>query len=547
MTGSNDGKGVHFLWHLEQVGCIKRAVDTYEPTDIWARVLGEELRASKVAIIDNGCSLTHPNLRAADAHRPIIAPMEFAGYIEGAVYNDDPDDLGDTCATERFKKVRTVFEAMGISDAEKLTAYLGDGISSDLHDVIQGYFSDDKEDKKVRPRSINLPSPSERFAAHGTACAGLIAARPEPEPADDIPLNPSAIGYFGVNPFAQIIPIATVYSHAYWPMVMALIYAAAQEPDVILIPRAIEEMEDPEFYATHEGSGSGYDADPRDNGNLRDPQRWAEKQLFEKLLCDLSTKYPIVVAAGNSGRATLEYPAKLVNHGAPDLIVVGAATVDGKRATYSSGYDPKAASPPRRHRVTVYASADDREQTNADDFRAFDLAWRSRRVKLDAFDDAAEGAQAKAFEDFAPYGVLSIDIAGQYGYDAASPSDFDFREDRIDEDVQSGLRDLEALPRALYTLFGGTSAASAVVAGVVSVLKAMTKGADLDGAATKALLERVSADALQAVTEDNLARPRTQRSTARSGNGDDALPGVNLVALAQALEGVETPPPQQGE
>jgi len=527
------GDGVHYLWHLEQIGCIDAS--GYQPLPAWESFLkGNTPAKSVVAIIDNGCSLSHPNLPvSADAIR---SPMEFAAHMRGTVYNDDPNKENTRA---RFDGFADFFVDLGLVEPDEISQYLGDGISERLRQVILGYVVGHDA---CAPEYMKIPSPSERFAAHGTACAGLVGGRPEPEPEPDPDTgekgygNPSALAYFGVNPFATIIPIATVYSHAYWTLVMALLYAAAQKPDVILIPRAMEEMRDPLIYASHEGAGSGEQADPRDNGNLRDMERWAEKQLFEKLLGAISERIPVVVAAGNSGGPELEYPAKLVDSAAPDLIVAGAVTANGHRATFSSGFDRE--KPGRdRHKATVYAPSDDREETSTQHFRAFDLAWRSRRLRLDRFEEAR--SEKDAFVKYAPYGVLAIDIAGQYGYDSSSAADLDFGEDRTNPEYVKRYQTLESLPRALYTHFGGTSSSSAIVAGVVSLLKATEQGKTLSGTDMRQLLEKVRSR-VEAATRGDLLVTATARQQLETVEDDtDWIEGINLQVLSEALKIVE--------
>ena len=514
------GDGVHYLWHLEQVGCID---ESHELTEAWKLFLTKELPGdATVAIIDNGCSLSHPNLDPFVG--AIQDPIEFSSYVQGAVFSDDPNSDKAT----RFAGIRDFLSELGLKCDADIDVYLGNGISENLRSTIKEYFAG-----TAAPVELKIPSPSERFAAHGTSCAGLIAGRPEVNDSEEKVRNPSALDYFGVNPFSSIIPVSTVYSHAYWPMVMGLLYAAAQQPDAILIPRAIEEMKDPAIYESHEGGGVGDESDPRDNGNLRSLERWAEKQLFEKLLAEVSDRIPVVVAAGNSGGVELEYPAKLVDAGAPSLIVVGAVTANALRATYSSGHDPDAKGA-ERHKVTVYAPSDDREETSADNFRIFDLAWRSRRLSLDRFEGAV--SEAEAFDRYAPYGVLSLDIAGQYGYDSSSEADLDFREDRTDPELKKVLAYPETLPRALYTLFGGTSAASSVVAGVVSLLKATEQGADLSGAEIKALLEkaRFKTSIAAVIRDESFPRPLALRTESEEEESD-TLPGLNLSILLSEL------------
>ncbi|MDO6584271.1 S8 family serine peptidase [Salipiger sp. 1_MG-2023] len=477
------GYGQHFLWHLARIGALQpagTAPETWQPSPAWVALLGHA-KPVRIALIDNGAALDHPNLQ--EPGRPCLhQPIEFAAHVQGTLYADDPD-----AAVPRFDRLPAALAQIGIDDP---AAFFDRPLTPQLGDAIHGYLAG-----TLSPARIDLLSPSARFAAHGTCCAGLLAGRPEPEGATH--RSPVTLPYYGVNPVAQVIPIATVYSPAYWPLIMGLLYAIDRGADVILMPRAAEDMLSPADYLAVWGEDGkpklGEDADPRGNGNLTDAARYADKLLFEELLLKIAAHVPVILAAGNSGQSRLEYPASLA---APDnaLITVGAVNSLGRIASYSSG---QADGP------TVLAPSDDREEISNAYFRHSDTSWRARRLDLSAVEGWID-----AVSDYSPYGVLATDIPGPYGYDASTTSDRDLTEDRLPASVIADRMGQESLPRGLYTLFGGTSAASTIVAGIVSLIKASPAGKDLDGHAMKQKLLAISQDnvplaldALQAADE----------------------------------------------
>ena len=229
---------------------------------------------------------------------------------------------------------------------------------------------------------------------------------------------------------------------------------------------------------------------PAANGNAPDAARLADKALFEDLLIRIAAHVPVILAAGNSGRGALEYPASLATPG-NGLITVGAVNSHGHVSSYSSG---------QTSGPTVFAPSDDAEEISAHHMRHFDLSWRARRLDLAAF-DGSEGRDNL----YSPYGVLSTDIPGQYGYDSASSADLDLTEGRPAPATVAERTRQESLPRALYTLFGGTSAASAIAGGVVSLIRASPAGRMKSGAEIKALLRSALAPGPEALRIDQLA------------------------------------------
>ncbi|GGX60965.1 peptidase S8 [Tateyamaria omphalii] len=474
--------GLHYLWHLQAIDLISNDGDK-TLVDVPAPDPNPEIR---VAIIDNGCAgfrkdgkafnaFEHPNLQGTR----LVDPIDFSAYVQGLRYmGQDKDDwspvgeglvrLGDTAALE------TLF-----ADAQKkVRESLKDLINQLLNPKKQAAKMDVDDEKSRTALETawypELPDPSDRFAAHGTCCAGLVAASADEHDAPTAPnQNPNAIAYRGVNPAAHIIPISTVYNQEYWPLICALLWAVVKGADVILIPRGMEEMgsrnkealgpEDPDLQN-----------DLRTTRFVSNPTRFAEKRLFEALLKHVSDRIPVVMAAGNDGSTLLSYPASLKfrsNSSAAtmkNLVVAGAVTARGEYASYTSGLGES-------KDAVLYAPSDDAEEISDRMTRFDDTSWRARHLPA--------LKELKKKNCYSPYGVLAIDIPGQYGYVADPGSTKDFGE--LHSDLGSVLTADSAaerasgessvvykkqnLPRALYTTFGGTSAAASILAGIISL------------------------------------------------------------------------------
>lgn len=463
---SDDNSGVHYLWHLFAIGLIVRTENLklavadadsegphlagYVPHPDW---LGDPPeRLTRVAVIDNGCTSHHPNL---DRSR-VAKGVEFSSHPMGLWYaNGKPEsDRGD------YRNLVQKLRDVGIDDLIQFSEDFD--ITPELRSALETALTGG--DAAVPGTETLIPDPGDRFSAHGTACSGLVAASAEVKDGDPKNVNPSQIRYAGVDRHAQVIPIATVYNHEYWPLIMALLYSVAQDVDLILFPRAVEEMQDPDEIEID---------DPGHSEFRSDRHRFADMKLFEKLLAALSNSVPIIVSAGNTGGTTLEYPAKLVNQGASNLIVVGAANSKGKRSSYSSISDLDGNG---NQGVTTYAPSDDRSEISQSHFRYSKFDWRGRRIRMIGNRD----------NDLGEYSVLAIDLPGEYGYDGSGiPRDFD--EYRAPDELSSIKDKAEFKPASLYTIFGGTSAACSIVAGVVSLMRSKS-GKRLTGREVKAIL-----------------------------------------------------------
>ncbi|ESW64891.1 S8/S53 family peptidase [Mesorhizobium sp. M0902] len=405
-----------YLWHLASIGLLDAQRPGVVPP-IWSKGLPE----SRVAIIDSGCTSRHPNLPASC----IEARLDVAVSTDGVVYRE-----------EDRRAARDGWQNLEATMAPILKMIADDAVRDDIARRIKAM-------SEGEPRLVNAADPAERFAGHGTSCAGLIAGRTLKEPpAGSAPaLDGAVLPYFGVNPFATIIPVATPYSHEIAPLVTALLHAVACRADVILLPRSVNDLG--RLARGKNASGTGVRMTRFDD----DEALATDKKIFEHLLAAIAADRPVILAAGNDGMAEPAYPAALATateapFGATSLIVVGAGNQLGWRSAYSSGTYASG--------VTIYGPSDD-EAMITDHVVRIDLAAEMGS----AIARSVGPARAKAGAEYSPFSVLAIDVPARLAGDA----------DVIDETTP--------LPTGLlYTRFGGTSAASALIAGLASLIQA---------------------------------------------------------------------------
>lgn len=392
----------HFLWHLGQIGLMTD--DTRTPVARWREIIGDGANGNTIAIIDNGMAADHPNLTA---DRIKIA-VDFSYNEQGAYYDADkaPKPADDT------RDVTT----------------LGAG----LQPVAQARLARHVQSAANLLDRTHIPNPSHRFGNHGTAIAGLIAGAPAQGGSNTDTLGDDAVlNYYGVDPTAKILSISTLYDNSIWSVIQALLLAYRQGADVIIIPRAIS-VPETDMPQTVSGIDDLRTTRLTTPGTPEHSTLLTDQTIFETILGEISSQIPVVVAAGNTGRDQLEYPARLVESSAPDLFVAGAVTANGVRASYAS------------HSTAArlyHAPSNDGPLLNADNMRFQPESWVGRNI----FPGQAS--------DWCPFGVLSTDIPGEFGY---SP-------DR-------GMTGEPNTGGSLYTMFGGTSAASAITAGFISLL-----------------------------------------------------------------------------
>lgn len=270
-----------------------------------------------------------------------------------------------------------------------------------LHDARD--FDQDSQGR-ARDRGGRIDNP---FNAHGTACAGIVAAA-----------ELKGVRVVGVAPEATLVPIRISTNLEAESLINALEHARCVG-DVILIPRYLP----------------------------------ASQQLSDKISA-IAQELPIVCASGNDGTDSLVYPASL-----PRTIAVGACNEKGYRSTYSqygAGLDVVAVS----HDLAV-DDADlvrlDLDEANlrvrAEEERQARLASKPPPPGRPRDFKALKALSQKNGWNLDRFGSLSIattDNVGDFGYNDEPPGDF--------------------CPVTGDVGFGGTSAAAAQVAGVVALM-----------------------------------------------------------------------------
>ncbi|MFC3324740.1 S8 family peptidase [Mesorhizobium cantuariense] len=416
----------HPLWHLKRINWLE---------GFGASVPEDEPITTRVFLIDTGVHVGHPYLsKAIDAQLAIdFSALPFGlRYVDGInkPIEFDPEILDHLPLSANDKA--TISQLMQRASGKLCKAPL----ETALHTA---------------------------FPSHGTACAGLIGARmpgfftdPLPSLTDGKPAL--AVPYWGVDPLSTIIPVSTSLNPTPGQLILALVYALQNQADVIHLPRGIS-------VAWMSDNGE-YD---NPGLSLKTDQDEAEWEALEALLFAISRTVPIVCAAGNSGENSLAYPANLSleDKGENGIISVGALSSAGFRSSYSN-YGPG---------LTVVAPSDDATVFNRYQIRINELG---RRYRL--HDYAGYVGAGLPRVDFSREAILSTDIPGQNGYTGYSPLGYD-------EDDDTFAHANDPLQGA-FTLFGGTSAASSIVAGVVALMtrRAKMKGQILSGPQLKQIL-----------------------------------------------------------
>ncbi|WP_116132336.1 S8 family serine peptidase [Tropicimonas sp. IMCC34043] len=498
-------KDLFYLWHLQHIGLIDR------DGPHWRAPLWYEARnkaAVTVAIIDTGIDTGHPNLCGAlDGVRQI----DFGPRATGVVY-DPPraavEALGRALRDDTATPAQLQALLLSALDDGKLWAGSVGPDIEDLRALIETALAPGSDVATIRAvvaevlslvgpvapapevlppfdkaaalamvatlglasadldatralvegmadaglERLRIEDPSRYFGAHGTACAGLIAGRPVDPDATAQDFH-AAIPYYGANPYARILPIATPYSHEILPTLNALIHAFVAGAEVILIPRGLpDHAERARIPASplrttrieSDGDETLVEADQARRSTLI-----AHADLFEAVLKAISKQRYVVLSAGNDARAsTVSYPAAAVlrepgHDRSGGAVVVGAVNRNGAPSAYTNGR----------------ALASELLFMVSDDSTAFDLERFSRDPGSRAAGDfdPAPHLPAGTESSFSPWAPLTLDVRGSFGYAASMEADPPEEDDGIDR-------------ASIYTLFSGTSAASSLAAGVIALL-----------------------------------------------------------------------------
>ncbi|OCX66909.1 hypothetical protein BFP70_03525 [Thioclava sp. SK-1] len=483
----------HYLWHLERIGLLngRRA------GRLWQRAAQEN--PVTVALIDTGIDTGHPNFGDA-----LIAPqIDFGPDPYGVIYEpalphcaqlrhllgavDQPDIpaqlLKDVCVelmalaappggtldgmTQTIAQItdpNTPDMANGAGRRALATALLRPGVAppsapapapqaqAGLAHLTTGLsgLSQAQRDEWGRiatalaapPKQVPIEDPSRFFGAHGTGCAGLIAGRVAASDLRDRKGVPP-VRYAGANPFCNLISYATPYSHEILPVLSALVRAYLSGAEVIVMPRGLP---DPGARAAV-NAGSPYLTRSEAEGNetLRDTDlaRLAllksHQAVFEALLAKIAQERYVILAAGNDGLSQqVSYPGQVMLTNSSTVIVTGAVNDRDKLSSYSNVMSG-----------LLYMLSDD--AFAVDDAR---FAVNTHSFTGSDYDYSPHTARENSFS---PWGILTLDLRGSYGYASGLNEDPDI----ADEDFDSS---------GLYTLMGGTSVACSLMGGLVSAL-----------------------------------------------------------------------------
>jgi hypothetical protein len=460
--GSGRYSAFHALWHLAEIGVVED-LKTFASAawDAAEARIDAGAEPTRIAMIDTSVAADHPNLRGA-----IDADLSF-------------DLCADPLGRAEFRSGRKlsalVAEAKGSADPPSgLPARLAETWAA-LLDHLEAASAGD---------GAAAPVFGPSFAAHGTVMAGLIGARPlaagEVEiagiataiPPDASIPAPAPVGfaYSGVDPFCEIVPIATHFDVEPDSLVLALLYALIVKADIVVLAR---DFPDPRalFGGLADGEGGGI---------AFSEAELAKWDLLEELVLIISERVPVVCAAGNDGGDGLLYPARLAR---PEngIVAVGARSAAGQL----SGYMPAAD-------VTVYAPSGDGERLDEAMQRldVLDPGYRpddqssSYRDRLRTFDAAGSDLAPDAWTH-APQDLVSTDVPGRAGNNASPYSDVFGRDGAVLD------------YRSAFCRFSGTSGAVALTAGLISLARTAglaKTGAPGDGPRIKAALRAGGGD-----------------------------------------------------
>jgi len=411
------------LWHLAAMGVIDVEATPggvgWKVKDVIWRDEGLSAEPARIALIDTGVA-DHPNLR----HRILWdEAIDFGTRDAGAFYIRGDHSGGITDSTEQPQALTGI-----AAEADLKRVINGLGLAQYLRKGVEALLLE-----RVRHggRKRMLSFQDQRYPSHGTTAAGLAVGTPLLIGGK---VGPGTLPFFGVDPMSVIIPVATSPEPEPGQLILALVYALANGADVILMPRGAD---NPARAPRRDPRRKGFAVTRYDTL----ARQW---ELFEAVLKAVSKRIPVICAAGNSGDRAIEYPASLA---ASDngIIAVGAVTAAGRRSgygCYGKGLFDEG--------VTIVAPSND--------FRVY----TRHEIRLDPQAPQAidhnwliHDLPGEAYVEYANEAPFSIDIPGPRGYSGGG------------QVRPGGEADLESL----YTLFGGTSAASCQVAGVVALMR----------------------------------------------------------------------------
>jgi subtilisin family serine protease len=435
------------------------------------------------ALIDTGVSRTHPNLKGRiDTNRSLDLTSHRFGARTLA-----PDAA---CGPATREQAQAHFAGLNLSGLPPLQL--------DPEDL--QFFEDMVAEYRTSTGVLRrLIEAEDTFAAHGTACAGLMVGEPAAvaAPGETAAVDPgilfsggainpdtNLLPYFGVDPFSRLISIRTSFEADAMQFIAAFLYAWSCQVDVIVLPRGLPDpgrsrlAPKEELKADLELWENRMAADlferlqtgkPAPGTTLPDPQAAQQGyrpdrawRILRNLIVAISQRIPVVCAAGNDGESQLIYPANLASDD-NGIIAVGAVTPEGLRSGYSNYGDG----------LTLVAPSDDFEVYNRNQSR-LDLS-----DPLMAMHDYTVSAGTPY--PYCPLDLVTTDLPGVFGYDPGTGPWASVLPGQGNPGIGGGY----------YTAFGGTSGASCLIGGLALLAQRARRGAGrapLDGVALKQAL-----------------------------------------------------------
>lgn len=413
-TGTGFRPAFHALWHLEALGVVKDLA-TFEG-EAWrgASDFMAQNRPMRVAVIDTAVDYRHENLTDA-VDKGLM--RDFSQSELGAFAVLDPD-------------------ALSIEDKKDRAAIAGKAKAAAPGPLADALTAEIKWINKHKGNASLLRSRQLRvFGAHGTAVAGLIGARPRmiklrfpsfvsieqgQESLGDSVCVSQSLPYAGINPFCRIVPICVTVTPTPTMLLGAIEYARLVEPDVVVIA---DSWDRPDLNSCGNDEGKA----------------WTDLETAFLKLCKESI---VLCAAGNKDRDALVYPASLSKE-TEGPWAVGACNSNGADLSYSPDH------------TTAIGKGHWMIKTLSTELPRFD----SDEKKIDPWEaiDPDLGSYP-ASETYPARDIISTDLPGRAGY---NPSSYDHSPHAGDEHFEIA---------SLFCRFAGTSAATAIAGGLVSLI-----------------------------------------------------------------------------
>jgi subtilisin family serine protease len=437
----------HALWHLNEIGVLN--MDPADPdggTYLADSPLFQAESAARkktvIALIDTSVAWDHPCLKDSINHDLMI---DFAGEPLGAFVTGAP---GEVPAKLRDLDLRSYGDDYINAAAARLKARFD-----------------------APPMGLGRAAASQKHATHGTAMAGIIGARPtDVKVHRSTMLNPAAaaapmdlpLRYTGVNPFCEIVPISTSAMPTPEEMIHALLYAEMIGAHMVVLAASLPT---PDSIALVDSARTPNEIDTQSlrTRAMAKPQSVLDGEAaLHKLLEKIGEHRPVLCAAGNDGSGRAAYPARMARKD-NGIVAIGAYTANGQPCAYT---------PEDADSITLFAPSGDVEKLQRSSDGGYDLRLDPYRLRYDhrndqgLFDQITDAAGALDHSRLmAPQQIMTTDVPGPNGYNPSA-----YLQDPFASDDGT---DTYLDPSSLFCTFSGTSAATAIAAGMISLAMAM--------------------------------------------------------------------------